>query len=758
MNHTQHKRMIVLIALATCVFALPASAETIEIRGAVVELTAIQSSAIIWDAYNFAGFWYDPDDDLMTETLTIANDTLTPSTFDRTIDVDCLTYQTCSVSQHYALYSNEGLTVAGDAGYYIEGWMGQRYVAIDGRADKLCKLLVEFEYGDKKTLATGEAWDLGGGFSLEAIQIDPAGDKVWFCLSKDGLELDSEVISAGGVYTYTADIGGEDDVPVFSCYVYAVFRGTDTNIVQIKYVFLIDDVVLVINTGDTYGIMEATIATASTIVLENDETVLDLDAGTVKCIMGDMYFKIADDDTAIRFYPFVEHTTPGTYEIRGTVQNLAGPQSSAIAWNAYNFAGFWYDPDDDLMTETLTIADGTLSTFDRTIEVDCLTYQTCSVYRQYALYSNEGLTVAGDAGYYIEGWMGQRYVAIDGRADGLCEPLVEFEYGDKKTLATGEAWDMGGGFLLEAKQIDLEGNKVWFCLSKNGRELDSEVVSAGGVYTYTADIGGEYDVPVFSCYVDAIFRETNTTTIKYVFLIDDAVLEINIGDEFGVMEVRAVSSIQVTLKNGDSSIVLNHDTIEHIMGDTYYFKTADDASVIRFHPFVERTISGGAITPPNITSFAPSSPVSDTEGATRTFNVTADQTANVVWLINGTIVQDANTSVTTASYTNTSAALGVRNVSAVVSNANGTIVQTWIWNVTAGVPGDVTGDSVVNIGDATLLFNWVSFPNERETTYALAEPDNANVNGDTTTNIGDAVLLFNWVSFPNEQGTTYVLK
>jgi len=35
------------------------------------------------------------------------------------------------------------------------------------------------------------------------------------------------------------------------------------------------------------------------------------------------------------------------------------------------------------------------------------------------------------------------------------------------------------------------------------------------------------------------------------------------------------------------------------------------------------------------------------------------------------------------------------------------------------VPGDVNGDGKVNIGDAVLLFNWVSFPNERGTTYIL---------------------------------------
>jgi parallel beta-helix repeat protein len=163
-----------------------------------------------------------------------------------------------------------------------------------------------------------------------------------------------------------------------------------------------------------------------------------------------------------------------------------------------------------------------------------------------------------------------------------------------------------------------------------------------------------------------------------------------------------------------------------------------------------------AYTPPNITSFTPETPVSDEPNATRTFNITADQIVNVTWYINGTIVQDTNTSVTTASYTNTSAAAGVWNVSAVANNANGTDIQTWIWNV--ALSGDVTGDDAVNIGDAVLLFNWVSFPNERETTYALNRADNADVTGNGVVNIGDATLLFNWVSFPNEQGTTYVLK
>ncbi|MCK4527955.1 DUF3344 domain-containing protein, partial [candidate division WOR-3 bacterium] len=57
---------------------------------------------------------------------------------------------------------------------------------------------------------------------------------------------------------------------------------------------------------------------------------------------------------------------------------------------------------------------------------------------------------------------------------------------------------------------------------------------------------------------------------------------------------------------------------------------------------------------------------------------------NVSWLFIGTEVQ-TNESVTEASYTNTNAAVGMWNVSAVATNENGTEMQTWIWNVSPQV-------------------------------------------------------------------------
>jgi len=605
-----------LILLVAVMFAVPASAETLDVRGGVVNLAGAQTVDLVWDACNFGAFWYDIDDDLMTEELRIVAGTL--GAWDRTIDEDRLLYNTSPVYQEYELCENEGLTVNGDTGYYIEGFMAEKYIAINNNADKLCEPLVEFEDDDKKTLAVGEEWDMGGGFALEVVGIDATGEKATIQLSKNCYPygnllvtgcLDTSGSEQDRVYTYTEDLAQETDIPVFSCYVNEISSETDT--VEIMYVFLIDNDVLEIDTSDTYGIMEVMTASMSQIVLRNNEYSLE-DTDTTEHIMGNMYFKTADDDTAIRFYPFVEYTEPGDYEIRGNAVNLNGAQPADYAWNSYNFAGFWYDLDNDLMTEELRLVAGTLdATYDRTIDEDRLSYRTSPVYQEYGLYTNEGLTVdsdhpGGDTGYWIEGWIGARYVAIDGKADKLTKLLVEFDRYDIKTLNSGDTWDLGGGFVLKLMGINDAGNIATLQLFKNGVPLEGSLkcidtstgIKQDRVYTYLKDVADEYNIPIFSCYVAAVFKEGSTSYVqlKYAFLIDDDIIEIETSDTYGAMEVMTASSSEVILRNEDS-IDLDLDCAEHIMGDLY-FRIADDETAIRFYPFAERTIDGEEPTPP----------------------------------------------------------------------------------------------------------------------------------------------------------------
>jgi len=93
------------------------------------------------------------------------------------------------------------------------------------------------------------------------------------------------------------------------------------------------------------------------------------------------------------------------------------------------------------------------------------------------------------------------------------------------------------------------------------------------------------------------------------------------------------------------------------------------------------TATATAIPGPETISFDPLSPVSNIEGEPRTFNITTDQVVNITWYINGSELYTDH-SVTEASYTNTSAVHGHYNVSAVANNANGTVMQTWLWTVT----------------------------------------------------------------------------
>ncbi|MCK4624469.1 MAG: fibronectin type III domain-containing protein, partial [Phycisphaerae bacterium] len=112
-------------------------------------------------------------------------------------------------------------------------------------------------------------------------------------------------------------------------------------------------------------------------------------------------------------------------------------------------------------------------------------------------------------------------------------------------------------------------------------------------------------------------------------------------------------------------------------------------------------------TPPTVTTATPSSPVSDIEGATRIFSIDIDQTVDVTWLIDGTSVQ-MNGSVTSASYTNTSAVPGCWNVSTVANNTNGTVVRTWIWNVAETNETNITGEAnfTTTICDANVTGNF----------------------------------------------------
>ena len=360
--------IVVLVALMLLTAALPASAAikatSVEVRGSVWNGSS-QNATSTWTPLEFAGFFYDLKNSLGTENLTILQNNLAGSINSsnptiaeyRTIKKTNLTYSTTAQAKDLQLVTGTGLNTnanltakgleqaitdkAFDGGqYYIVGWQAEKYVAVAGKADKLAKLILEHgtSAADKKTLTVGETWEIGDGWSLQANSIDAKATprQVWLTLSKDGVKKDDKVISAGTtdskpIYTYVEkSYCGENDVPMFVTYVDSVFAGATTDMVQLKYTWLIGSSCTTVKGDDTYGKFKNAVVSGKTITLTSDVDVT-LNKDTTIDLMGSMKFKVADNDV-LRFYPMVEYEIAGDGTTSdGTTTTTATATATATA-------------------------------------------------------------------------------------------------------------------------------------------------------------------------------------------------------------------------------------------------------------------------------------------------------------------------------------------------------------------------------------------------------------------------------------------
>lgn len=268
--------VLAILALLVSAVAGGVITQNVEIRGAVT------NESTVYDYTNFAGFWYDIDEDRGSESLNV-------SAIDgRTIESDSLIY-TCEPVD--VDYKNTEL-----GSYMLMGFMADDYICYDGRTDKLVKLLIEWGDSDDKALSMDDPMTFPDGYSLKAQEIDLNGDKAVLALYKDGKNIDIEIVEGGNTYKYYDNTTAE--VLVFSCKIDTVFRGTASNLVVVKYVFLRSEEILDIDGGDTFGAMEVA-STSGGITMTNDNAIT-LDSDSEIGIMGDLCFKVADS-TQLRY-------------------------------------------------------------------------------------------------------------------------------------------------------------------------------------------------------------------------------------------------------------------------------------------------------------------------------------------------------------------------------------------------------------------------------------------------------------------------
>jgi S-layer protein (TIGR01567 family) len=385
-----------------------------------------------------------------------------------------------------------------------------------------------------------------------------------------------------------------------------------SSFVQLKYTWLISNNILEIKTGDKFGVFEVKEATDNSLTLYNKDTSINLAQNSAQTLYGDLKFKVADSATALRFYPTLEKTKPGKYELRGGAYDES--KYKTLVWDAQRFPGFWYASAGGKSSESLIVDQtaSTLTSTNRTIEAEKLLYNTSRTEQKYKVFSEKGLKVVNaldynsttktfknsiNGGYYARlGWFGNLYVAVNGKANKLAKIIKDQDKLDKQTLKLGTSWNLGEGYNLTVDALDerTTPKQASLSLTKDGVTLDNKIVNEGEVYTYSEkDLKGESNVPVFVTYVESIFSGAEGMAtfvqLRYTFLISLNVLEIKAGDKFGVLEVKEANENYVLLYNKEKPINLDQNAVIDL-ANGLKFKVADSSTALRFYPYFEQVI------------------------------------------------------------------------------------------------------------------------------------------------------------------------
>ncbi|AKB85842.1 S-layer protein domain-containing protein [Methanococcoides methylutens] len=250
----------------------------------------------------------------------------------------------------------------------------------------------------------------------------------------------------------------------------------------------------------------------------------------------------------------------------------------------------------------------------------------------------------GDVSYYLppSGDSVDKYPSM--------QPWDNNEMGDGAnfSLKAGENVDLYEGYSFCLKQTDVDGSKVWIELEKNGVFIDDKIITKGSFFDFTNNINGSEALICFGT-VDNIFQ--------------------------GQVDSIAFFGNFYQLSEGNIGILISNTS---------------DLEAAQPSP-----------QPPTVIGYNPSTSISSDISNSVTFTIDVNQSVNVNWLLNGNLVLSA-LSVTTSSYTNNSAELGTHNLTAVVTNSNGSDQVTWDWTVSATSgpqitsfdPSDLTPESI----------------------------------------------------------------
>jgi len=294
-------------------------------------------------------------------------------------------------------------------------------------------------------------------------------------------------------------------------------------------------------------------------------------------------------------------------EIRGPVADVVNTEEPYV-WGPQEFAGFYYDIDDDLGRESLslTITSNNVLDEDTGVIYETTAQENDFEFEDWGKYLTIGFLAEEYFAAYVEDTPETAYLADDSTDinlmadEQLSKVLIDDD--EEMTFTTGTPLELEEDYELAIQAIDLDGNKVYVQLMKNGAVVDSAVVepSKDGAtikdktYTYKKDMGDTEKIVIIAVHFKNAFRgaDQDLATVDGIWQISDTYTEIEEDTEYDKMTIQTVDPVAktITMANEDEKITLSKKKDISLM-ENIRIKTADqDDAPLRFYIYKEATI------------------------------------------------------------------------------------------------------------------------------------------------------------------------
>lgn len=563
-------------------------ADDLMIRGEVEEFG--NGSSVVWKPQNFAGFYYDIDKGLGEEVLQL-------DISEQSVQIGDAVYTTSA---------QEASFEHGDWGHYrVLAFLGENYFA--GYDDNciispswssleddgiLSKVLIDSD--SRETISGDQDLLLEEGYRLRFSDSDE-GVKV--ALYKGTTLMNTATINPPETYVYAVPIG-DRNVTLIAVRVTGSVKLKPASYYTIKGTFQISDDLLRVEPGSEYGMMEVSWISGDGISMTNIREI-DLSPNIDVDLMDGIRLRTADKPD--RLYIYRNMTELGTYELRSSVAEVI--DGAEFLWDTSNFAGFYYDVDENLGTEAII-----MTTYGNTLdEPNGVIYETVAQQKDF--------NFAEWGEYWTMGFLGENYFAgyVPDETGSLRSRLSDASEDDnmlvdeqlsKVLIDSAEPRRIKDGDILTIEEgfatkffVDNSCEMVFLELYKDNNLLKRDYFYAPDTYVYTTNLGDSQDVAVLAIHVaDVNCKGDRTCVIDGIWQISTYSISVEEDTEYDKMTIQGVDadSMSIIMDNEDNQIILSKNKDQLLM-DNIRIKTADQDVIsveepLRFYIYMEETI------------------------------------------------------------------------------------------------------------------------------------------------------------------------